>query len=377
MAEMQEGAFDSYAQDYDAALNQGLSLSGENKLFFARGRVALLADCLERLGFRPETVLDYGCGTGTSTPYFIELLKAESVIGIDPSAGSLEVAERLHTSLSSCYLTPDRYTPSGSVDLVFCNGVFHHIPPAQRGAAVKYIADCLRPGGLFAFWENNPWNPGTRWVMSRIPFDRDAITLTAREARSLGRSAGLEVLRTDYVFFFPRFLRALRGMELYLRRFPFGGQYRVLCRKAGGTVDALTGSQAMARVGTSKAARKAGAPMTFAVTFPPGTHAMWMHYYRGTGGINPDKDVALITIPPPQMVANMEVGKMDGFCVGEPWNARAIAEGIGYTSVNTQDMWKDHPEKVCAFTAEFAGKNPKTVKAVLKALHEASAGSIP
>ncbi len=119
-------------------------------------------------------------------------------------------------------------------------------------------------------------------------------------------------------------------------------------------------------------AKKLGEPMTFAMTFPPGTHAMWMRYYLGAGGINPDKDVALITIPPPQMVANMKVGKMDGFCVGEPWNARAIADKIGFSSLSTQDMWKDHPEKVCAFLGDFADKNPKTVKAVLKALHEAS-----
>jgi nitrate/nitrite transport system substrate-binding protein len=120
------------------------------------------------------------------------------------------------------------------------------------------------------------------------------------------------------------------------------------------------------------AAKAAGTPMTFAMTFPPGTHAMWMRYYLAAGGIHPDKDVALITIPPPQMVANMKVGKMDGFCVGEPWNARAVVDGIGFTSLNTQDIWKDHPEKVCAFTRDFAEKNPKTVKAVLKALHEAS-----
>ncbi|MFZ5896727.1 MAG: CmpA/NrtA family ABC transporter substrate-binding protein [Myxococcota bacterium] len=120
------------------------------------------------------------------------------------------------------------------------------------------------------------------------------------------------------------------------------------------------------------AAKKSGTPMTFAMTFPPGTHAMWMRYYLGAGGINPDKDVALTTIPPPQMVANMKVGKMDGFCVGEPWNARAIADGIGYTAITTQELWKDHPEKVFAFTEEFANKNPKTVKAVLKALYEAS-----
>src|SRR5262245_25039285 len=119
-------------------------------------------------------------------------------------------------------------------------------------------------------------------------------------------------------------------------------------------------------------AKTLGEPLTFAMTFPPGTHAMWMRYYLGAGGINPDKEVALITIPPPQMVANMKVGKMDGYCVGEPWNARAIADGIGFTSLSTQDIWKDHPEKVCAFLAEFAEKNPRTVKAVLKALHEAS-----
>jgi nitrate/nitrite transport system substrate-binding protein len=119
-------------------------------------------------------------------------------------------------------------------------------------------------------------------------------------------------------------------------------------------------------------AKAAGTPMAFAMTFPPGTHAMWMRYWLASGGVHPDKDVNLITIPPAQMVANMKVGKMDGFCVGEPWNNRAIDDGIGFTAVTTQQMWKDHPEKVCAFTEEFATKNPKTVKAVLKALHLAS-----
>ncbi len=126
------------------------------------------------------------------------------------------------------------------------------------------------------------------------------------------------------------------------------------------------------------AAKAAGNPMTFAMTFPPGTHAMWLRYWLAAGGIHPGDaagggaDISLITIPPPQMVANMKVGKMDGFCVGEPWNARAIADDVGFTAITTQGIWKDHPEKVCAFTEEFAAKNPKTVKAVLKALHEAS-----
>lgn len=126
------------------------------------------------------------------------------------------------------------------------------------------------------------------------------------------------------------------------------------------------------------AAKASGNPMTFAMTFPPGTHAMWLRYWLAAGGINPgdaagaQSDVTLITIPPPQMVANMQVGKMDGFCVGEPWNAKTVADDIGFTAINTQDIWKDHPEKVCAFREDFAEKNPKTVKAILKALHEAS-----
>jgi nitrate/nitrite transport system substrate-binding protein len=119
-------------------------------------------------------------------------------------------------------------------------------------------------------------------------------------------------------------------------------------------------------------AKKKGQPMTFAMTFPPGTHAMWMRFWLGAGGINPDKDVSLITIPPPQMVANLKVDKMDGLCVGEPWNARAIFDKIGYTVITSQQLWKDHPEKVLGFTEEFAEKNPKTVKAILRAMIESS-----
>src|SRR6266481_4866679 len=119
-------------------------------------------------------------------------------------------------------------------------------------------------------------------------------------------------------------------------------------------------------------AKAKGAPMTFAMTYPPGTHAMWMRYWLAAGGINPDRDLTLITIPPAQMVANMKVGKMDGYCVGEPWGARAIADGIGFTAITTQQIWKDHPEKVLGFTEEFATKNPRTVKACMYAIIEAS-----
>jgi nitrate/nitrite transport system substrate-binding protein len=118
--------------------------------------------------------------------------------------------------------------------------------------------------------------------------------------------------------------------------------------------------------------RDRGRPMVFGITLAPGTHAMWLRYWLAAGGIHPDKDVALITVPPPQMVANMRTGRMDGFCVGEPWNARAIHDSLGFTAIFSEEIWADHPEKVLAFTEEFAEANPNSVKATLKALHEAS-----
>ncbi|MEJ6003969.1 CmpA/NrtA family ABC transporter substrate-binding protein [Paucibacter sp. AS339] len=110
---------------------------------------------------------------------------------------------------------------------------------------------------------------------------------------------------------------------------------------------------------------------TFAQTFPTGTHAMWLNYWMAAHGINPIKDAKVITVPPPQMVANMRVGNMDGYCVGEPWNHRAIVDGIGVTAVTTQDIWKDHPEKVLASSGEFVKKYPNTARAVIMAVLEA------
>ncbi|HEY5741544.1 MAG TPA: CmpA/NrtA family ABC transporter substrate-binding protein [Terrimicrobiaceae bacterium] len=118
--------------------------------------------------------------------------------------------------------------------------------------------------------------------------------------------------------------------------------------------------------------REKGRPMVFAMTLQPGTHAMWLRYWLAARGIDPDNDVALITIPPPMMVANMRAGRLDGFCAGEPWNARAVEEGLAFTAVLSEEIWPDHPEKVLAFTEEFSEAHPNTVKAVLKALHEAS-----
>lgn len=111
---------------------------------------------------------------------------------------------------------------------------------------------------------------------------------------------------------------------------------------------------------------------TFAQTFPTGTHAMWLYYWLAANGINPISDARSISVPGPQMVANMRVGNMDGYCAGEPWNARAVVDRIGFTVATSQDIWKDHPEKVLGTTAEFVTQYPNTARAMVSAILEAS-----
>ena len=227
--------FDRFAEGYDAALERGISVSGEDKDFFARGRVRGLARQLERQAFRPARVLDFGCGTGSATPHLLGLPGVEHLRGVDISAASIAVAQRSHASARAVFSTGDAFAPDGTYDLAFCNGVFHHIPLAERAGAIDYVRRCLRPGGLFALWENNPWNPGTQLVMARIPFDRDAIKLSPPVARRLVVAGGFEPLGTTFQFVFPAALSALRPLEAALSAWPLGAQYQVLARRPAAT----------------------------------------------------------------------------------------------------------------------------------------------
>ncbi|HIK19185.1 MAG TPA: ABC transporter substrate-binding protein [Leptolyngbyaceae cyanobacterium M33_DOE_097] len=108
-----------------------------------------------------------------------------------------------------------------------------------------------------------------------------------------------------------------------------------------------------------------------AMTFPGGTHDMWIRYWLAAGGINPDKDVSTIVVPPPQMVANLKTGTMEAFCVGEPWPLQTVNQNLGYNALTTGELWKDHPEKAFAMRADWVEKNPKATKALLMAVQEA------
>ena len=108
-----------------------------------------------------------------------------------------------------------------------------------------------------------------------------------------------------------------------------------------------------------------------AMTFRGGTHDLWIRYWLAAGGIDPDKDVQTIVVPPPQMVANMKVGTMDAFCVGEPWNDQLVHQNLGYSALVTGELWQDHPEKSLGMRGDWVAQNPKAAEALTAAVIEA------
>ena len=118
--------------------------------------------------------------------------------------------------------------------------------------------------------------------------------------------------------------------------------------------------------------KKAGGKLLkAAMTFPGGTHDLWMRYWLAANGVNPNTEADLVVVPPAQMVANMQTGTMDTFCVGEPWNQRLVNKKLGYTGAITGELWKDHPEKAFSMRADWVDKNPNAAKALLMAVQEA------
>lgn len=223
--------FDHYAATYDVVLNNALAPTGEDKHYFARTRVHFLRDHLTRIDALPRRVMDFGCGVGSAATHLLDAFDLQSLAGVDVSSQSILAANQHFADHRVSFCEIRHYTPDASFDLVYCSSVFHHIPLEQRSESIQFIADSLRPGGILSLWEHNPWNPGTRYAMYRCEFDQDAITLTPPTAKRLVHQAGLEIIRTDFLFIFPRFLKSLRWIEPRVSRWPVGGQYQILARK--------------------------------------------------------------------------------------------------------------------------------------------------
>jgi SAM-dependent methyltransferase len=216
--------FDEHAESYEESLESALEVSGENRDYFAAGRMSFLAGLLASAGRKAGKVLDFGCGTGNGLPHARERLRPDRLSGADVSSASLEIARRRFPEVELCL---NRELPGEAFDTVFCNGVIHHVPVDERKRVFAEIHRATKPGGWFALFENSKWNPATRYVMSRCAFDNHAVPLSAREARRWMRGAGFRVLGTRYLFVFPKALGMFRSFEPWLSPLPLGTQYVV------------------------------------------------------------------------------------------------------------------------------------------------------
>jgi SAM-dependent methyltransferase len=211
---------------YDEMLQQGIGLSGETKAYFIDGRITALKT---ELGDTSEyrSILDFACGIGDSSVRLADAFAAD-VHGVDVAQGAIDEARQRADDERVRFSLLDDIPTNQQFDLCYVNGTYHHVPVSQQPVVTRRILELLRPGGVFALFENNPWSLPARLVMRRIPFDRDAVMLRPARARGLLADAGFVVsAATKYLFFFPSALQGLRRVEPSLRRVPLGAQYMV------------------------------------------------------------------------------------------------------------------------------------------------------
>ncbi len=228
--------FDEYSEGYEGGSEDSFKrMLGGGQISFIEVKADWLIRDLasrrrqdSRLGPAPR-LLDYGCGTGILLAVLRRLGFGGTLEGCDVSSGMLEEAAQTwkHGDLPNLQLMEGHRAPyaDGIFDVIVVSGVLHHVEPAQREPVYQDLVRLLTPGGRVYVFEHNPLNPVTRWVVSRVPIDKNAVLLNAAEAREGLSSVGLERIRTRYLMFFPPRLRVLRYFENWLRWCPMGGQY--------------------------------------------------------------------------------------------------------------------------------------------------------
>jgi 2-polyprenyl-3-methyl-5-hydroxy-6-metoxy-1,4-benzoquinol methylase len=220
--------FDKFADTYDQILDGSIPEALRENAYFAEYKVAVMARCTRTASIK--SILDFGCGSGRSMYFMHQYFPTAVLYGFDLSPASLVLAKQrmpqatLTTEWSKISLL--------KYDCIFAANVFHHIPKEERMLAMINCHNLLTHDGRFFLFEHNPFNPITRRIFERCPFDQDAEMLYKTEVETLAKLAGLKVIDSAYTLFFPKQLALLRGLEAVLRRLPFGAQYYVEFAKA-------------------------------------------------------------------------------------------------------------------------------------------------
>jgi 2-polyprenyl-3-methyl-5-hydroxy-6-metoxy-1,4-benzoquinol methylase len=220
--------FDQFADTYQQVHTENIRVTGESSEYFARYKACYFA---RRMG--PQfsgTILDYGCGVGMLSKYMKQTFPQAAVDGYDISDASIarvDPAIRVQGTFTS-----DWSQLGSHYELVVVTNVMHHVPPAERQGVIARLGDRLAPNGTLIIVEHNPLNPLTRWAVANCAFDDDAILLPTSEAAGYVLNSGLQIVRRDYIVFFPRLLLWLRPLEPRLSWCPSGAQYALVARRA-------------------------------------------------------------------------------------------------------------------------------------------------
>lgn len=211
--------FDDYSDNYNEILNSHLDLIGIEDEYFARYKIELMKGILDK----PSSILEYGCGIGRNLGFITEKYPNSDIHACDISAKSLDIAR--HDNPGVHFFNNQNESPDKKFDIIFIANVFHHIQPKNRMEVFTRLKEWLNEKGKIIIFEHNPYNPVTRAIVDRCPFDEDAVLLKPKELIKMAEDLNLKNFKKGYCLFFPAFLEKINFLENYLRWLPLGGQY--------------------------------------------------------------------------------------------------------------------------------------------------------
>lgn len=212
--------FDDHKDNYNNLLRESVGFFSEDEAYFARYKTEIVR---KAAAAKPTRILEYGCGIGRNIPFLLEAFPSSEIEGSDIAPESLSIAKKNNPGINF-FLEDDNWS-GDPFDLVFVASVYHHIPLKERDAVTRMLFSRLKPGGEVCIFEHNPYNPITRRIVSRCPYDADAVLLRPSELKSMLRRASFEVAGASYCLFVPPAFSRLAWLESRLGWLPLGGQY--------------------------------------------------------------------------------------------------------------------------------------------------------
>jgi ubiquinone/menaquinone biosynthesis C-methylase UbiE len=222
--------FDAVADGYEQQHSQSIRLSGEEPDYFARYKIEMLKRFTQQYDNPAHNILDFGAGIGNAAPHISALFPGAAITALDVSQQSLSLcsARNIPNLQTLAYDGASIPMDDASQDVVLTACVFHHIEADMHVQLLREIRRILKPGGMFALFEHNPWNPLTRHAVANCPFDENAVLITAPEMRGRLLSAGFQTVDSHYCVFFPKAVSVLRPLEKKLGWLPMGAQYMLV-----------------------------------------------------------------------------------------------------------------------------------------------------